>query len=66
MPKQVSKPEPEALEEEINETDYDDEPEETSRRKKGGRSEKKKKKNGPPETGRSVWIGSCRNKRKYT
>ena len=46
MPKQVSKPEPEALEEEINETDYDDEPEETSRRKKGGRSEKKKKKNG--------------------
>ena len=46
MPKQVSKPEPEVLEEEINETDYDDEPEETSRRKKGGRSEKKKKKNG--------------------
>ena len=46
MPKQVSKPEPEALEEDINETDYDDEPEETSRRKKGGRSEKKKKKNG--------------------
>ena len=46
MPKQVFKPEPEALEEEINETDYDDEPEETSRRKKGGRSEKKKKKNG--------------------
>ena len=46
MPKQVSKPEPEALEEDINETDYDDEPEETSRRKKGGRSENKKKKNG--------------------
>ena len=46
MPKQVSKPEPEVLEEEINETDYDDEPEETSRRKKGVRSEKKKKKNG--------------------
>lgn len=46
MPKQVSKPEPEVLEEEINETDYDDEPEEISRRKKGVRSEKKKKKNG--------------------
>lgn len=46
IPKQVSKPEPEVLEEEINETDYDDEPEETSRRKKGVRSEKKKKKNG--------------------
>lgn len=44
MPKQVSKPEPEVLEEEINETDYDDEPEETSRRKKGVRSEKKKEK----------------------
>ena len=27
---------------------------------------KKKKRNGPPETGRSVWIGSCRNGRKYT
>lgn len=34
MPKQVSKPEPEPLEEEINETDYDDEPEETPRKKK--------------------------------
>ena len=27
MPKQIVKSEPEALEEEINETDYDDEPE---------------------------------------
>ena len=33
MPKQISKSEPETLEEEINETDYDDEPEE---KKRGG------------------------------
>lgn len=46
VPKQVSKPEPEMLEEEINETDYDDEPEETQRRKKSARSEAKKKKKG--------------------
>ena len=43
MPKQIAKSEPEALEEEINETDYDDEPEEKSRRKKSGKTEKKKK-----------------------
>ena len=43
MPKQIAKSEPEAPEEEINETDYDDEPEEKSRRKKSGKTEKKKK-----------------------
>ena len=46
MPKQISKSEPEALEEEINETDYDDEPEEKKRRKKSGKPEKKKKRGG--------------------
>ena len=46
MPKQISKAEPEALEEEINETDYDDEPEEKKRRKKSGKPEKKKKRGG--------------------
>ena len=46
MPKQISKPEPEDLEEEINETDYDDEPEEKTSKKKSGRSEKKKKQGG--------------------
>ncbi len=45
MPKQVSKPEPEALEEEINETDYDDEPEENYNRK-NNRKEKKHKSGG--------------------
>lgn len=46
VPKQVSKPEPEPLEEEINETDYDDEPEETPRRKKNSKTDKKKKNGG--------------------
>ena len=46
MPKQISKSEPEALEEEINETDYDDEPEEKSRRKKSAKPEKVKKQGG--------------------
>ena len=41
VPKQVAKPEPEPLEKEINETDYDDEPEETPRRRKSSKSEKK-------------------------
>ena len=45
MPKQVSKPEPEALEEEFNETDYDDEPEE-GRHRKSSRSEKKRRSGG--------------------
>ena len=45
MPKQVSKPEPEALEEEFNETDYDDEPEE-GRHRKNSRSEKKRRSGG--------------------
>lgn len=41
VPKQVSKPEPEPLEKEINETDYDDEPEETPYRKKNSKPDKK-------------------------
>ena len=45
MPTQVSKPEPEALEEEFNETDYDDEPEE-GRHRKNSRSEKKRRSGG--------------------
>ena len=45
MPKQVSKPEPEALEEEFNETDYDDEPEE-GRHRQNSRSEKKRRSGG--------------------
>lgn len=43
MPKQIAKSEPEALEEEINETDYDDEPEVKKHRKKSDKPEKKKK-----------------------
>ena len=46
MPKQISKSEPEALEEEINETDYDDEPEEKKRRNRSDKTEKKKKRGG--------------------
>lgn len=46
VPKQISKSEPEALEDEINETDYDDEPEEKPRRKKTAKPEKTKKKGG--------------------
>ena len=46
MPKQISKLEPEALEEEINETDYDDEPEEKKRRNRSDKTEKKKKRGG--------------------
>ena len=43
MPKQIAKSEPEALEEEVNETDYDDEPEVKKHRKKSDKPEKKKK-----------------------
>ena len=43
MPKQIAKSEPEALEEEINETDYDDEPEVKKHRRKSDKPEKKKK-----------------------
>lgn len=46
MPKQITKSEPEALEEEINETDYDDEPEVKKHRKKSDKPEKKKKRGG--------------------
>ena len=46
MPKQISKSEPEALEEEINETDYDDEPEEKKRKNRSDKTEKKKKRGG--------------------
>ena len=46
MPKQIAKSEPEALEEEINETDYDDEPEVKKHRKKSDKPEKKKKRGG--------------------
>lgn len=46
MPKQIVKSEPEALEEEINETDYDDEPEVKKHRKKSDKPEKKKKRGG--------------------
>lgn len=43
MPKQIAKSEPEALEEEINETDYDDEPEVKKHRKKSDKPEEKEK-----------------------
>ena len=46
MPKQISKSEPETLEEEINETDYDDEPEEKKRRNRSDKTGKKKKRGG--------------------
>ena len=46
MPKQIAKSEPEALEEEVNETDYDDEPEVKKHRKKSDKPEKKKKRGG--------------------
>ena len=52
MPKQIAKSEPEALEEEINETDYDDEPEVKKHRKKSDKPEKKKKK-------RRTWADYC-------
>lgn len=51
MPKQIAKSEPEALEEEINETDYDDEPEVKKHRKKSDKPEKKKK--------RRAWADYC-------
>ena len=43
MPKQIAKSEPEALEEEINETDYDDEPEVKKHGKKSDKPEKRKR-----------------------
>ena len=43
-PKQISKADPEALEAEINETDYDDEPEDTSRKRRESKKDKKHKK----------------------
>ena len=46
MPKQIAKSEPEALEEEINETDYDDELEEKKRRNRSDKTGKKKKRGG--------------------
>lgn len=46
MPKQISKSEAESLEEEINETDYDDEPEVKKHRKKSSKNEKTKKRGG--------------------
>ena len=46
MPKQISKSEAESLEEEINETDYDDEPEVKKYRKKSSKKEKTKKRGG--------------------
>lgn len=46
MPKQISKSEAESLEEEINETDYDDEPEVKKHRKKSSKKEKTKKRGG--------------------
>lgn len=52
MPKQIVKSEPEALEEEINETDYDDEPEVKKHRKKSDKPEKKKKR-------RRTWADYC-------
>ena len=52
MPKQIVKSEPEALEEEINETDYDDEPEVKKHRKKSDKPEKKQKK-------RRTWADYC-------
>lgn len=57
VPKQVSKPEPEPLEEEINETDYDDEPEETPRRKKNSKPDKKKKSGGHAMTIAMLLMG---------
>ena len=51
MPKQIAKSEPEALEEEINETDYDDEPEVKKHRKKSDKPEKRKK--------RRTWADYC-------
>ena len=46
MPKQISKSEAESLEEEINEMDYDDEPEVKKHRKKSSKKEKTKKRGG--------------------
>ncbi len=46
MPKQIVKTEPDTLEEEINETDYDDEPETKKRRKKSAKSEDAEKRGG--------------------
>ena len=46
MPKQISKSEAESLEEEINETDYDDEPEVKKHIKKSSKKEKTKKRGG--------------------
>ena len=46
MPKQISKSEAESLEEEINEKDYDDEPEVKKHRKKSSKKEKTKKRGG--------------------
>ena len=46
MPKQISTSEAESLEEEINETDYDDEPEVKKHRKKSSKKEKTKKRGG--------------------
>lgn len=47
MPKQITRPEAEILEKEINETDYDDDPDETSHKKKSGKSEKRRKQKKP-------------------
>ena len=52
MPKQIAKSEPEALEEEINETDYDDEPEVKKHRKKSDKPEEKEK-------GGRTWADYC-------
>ena len=52
MPKQIAKSEPEALEEEINETDYDDEPEVKKHRKKSDSLSKKEKR-------RRTWADYC-------
>ncbi len=46
MPKQIVKTDPDTLEEEINETDYDDEPETKKRRKKSAKSEDSEKRGG--------------------
>jgi len=55
MPKQIAKSEPEALEEEINETDYDDDAEEEYRPRSEHRSGKKKKHHG---SGRGLTIAA--------
>ncbi|MDD7220287.1 MAG: Stk1 family PASTA domain-containing Ser/Thr kinase [Clostridia bacterium] len=47
MPKQIPRPEAEILEKEINETDYDDEPDEMSYKKRTGKSEKHRKQKKP-------------------